>query len=295
MEFLKKYGPQKLFGNKDANNGLSNYVPGASNSESESSIMKLAFLILVFFVFLLLFRVGLRIVTYFVAPSDSPYLVSGVADAKQMIEIPQDPGTKNAVTIKRSTNEEDGVEFTYSVWIYIDDLEYKKGQYRHIFHKGEESINFDDDNVGVGINYPNNAPGLYIAPNTNNLLVVMNTFQNIIEKVSINNVPLNKWVNVVIRCDNRTLDVYVNGSISRRHILSGLPHQNYGNVFVSLNGGFDGYTSRLRYYDYAIGTREIDKKIAIGPSTDIKTDDALQNQDYNYLSFKWYTTGQLAK
>jgi|TARA_B110000305_G_C19339622_1_gene588410 hypothetical protein len=295
MEFLKKYGPQKLFGNKDANNGLSNYVPGASNSESESSIMKLAFLILVFFVFLLLFRVGLRIVTYFVAPSDSPYLVSGVADAKQMIEIPQDPGTKNAVTIKRSTNEEDGVEFTYSVWIYIDDLEYKKGQYRHIFHKGEESINFDDDNVGVGINYPNNAPGLYIAPNTNNLLVVMNTFQNIIEKVSINNVPLNKWVNVVIRCDNRTLDVYVNGSISRRHILSGLPHQNYGNVFVSLNGGFDGYTSRLRYYDYAIGTREIDKIIAIGPSTDIKTDDALQNQDYNYLSFKWYTTGQLAK
>ena len=32
------------------------------------------------------------------------------------------------------------------------------------------------NNPPIGMNYPNNAPGLYITPYTNNLLVVMNTF-----------------------------------------------------------------------------------------------------------------------
>ena len=37
----------------------------------------------------------------------------------------------------------------------------------------------------------------------------------------------------MIRCENRTLDAYINGTIVKRHILTGVPRQNYGNVYVS--------------------------------------------------------------
>ena len=57
-----------------------------------------------------------------------------------------------------------------------------------------------------GLIYPNNAPGLYIAPNTKTLVVMMNTFHVINEKTVIPDIPLNKWVNV-IRCQKTIVDV----------------------------------------------------------------------------------------
>jgi hypothetical protein len=81
-----------------------------------------------------------------------------------------------------------------------------------------------------GMIQPNNAPGLYIAPNTNALVIVMNTYNVINEETLIPDIPLNKWINVIIRCQNTTLDVYINGIISRSIHLLGVPKQNYGDV-----------------------------------------------------------------
>jgi hypothetical protein len=54
----------------------------------------------------------------------------------------------------------------------------------------------------------------------------MNTFNVINEEITIPDVPLNKWVNVIIRCQNTTLDVYINGTITRSVELTGVPKQN---------------------------------------------------------------------
>jgi len=100
-----------------------------------------------------------------------------------------------------------------------------------------------------GMVQPNNAPGLYIAPDTNALVVVMNTFEHIKEEMIIPDIPLNKWINVIIRVDEQhKLDAYVNGNLIRRHIMKSIPRQNYGDVYVSMNGGFSGYTSSLQYF-----------------------------------------------
>jgi hypothetical protein len=174
------------------------------------------------------------------------------------------------------------------VWIYIDNFQYQEGKYKHIFHKGNSDLESN------GLNFPNNAPGLYIAPNTNALIVMMNTYNVINEEVVIPDIPMNKWVNVIIRCQNTTLDVYINGTITRSVQLMGVPKQNYGDVYVAANGGFNGNISNLWYYNYALGTSEISNLVTNGPNTKMTSVSSSANdlsKDTDYLSLRWYFYG----
>jgi hypothetical protein len=132
---------------------------------------------------------------------------------------------------------------------------------------------------------------MYIAPNTNDLVVFMNTFNVINEKITISNIPLNKWINVIIRCQNTTLDVYVNGTITKSQELIGVPKQNYGNVYIGQNNGFSGYISNLWYYDYALGTTEIQDMVVKGPNTNTVGNPAMTMKNPNYLSLRWFFFG----
>jgi len=210
-------------------------------------------------------------------------------DAKQMLVITQDPSLKGSQPIMRSANDVQGMEFTWSVWIYVDDFVYKQNEYKHIFHKGNDDINVSKP--PIGLNYPNNAPGLYITPTTNNLVVIMNTFDSINEEILIKDLPLNKWVNVILRLNNQhQLDIYINGTLTKRHMLKGVAKQNYGDVYVSMNGGFSGYTSELRYFEEAIGTNKIQQIVNDGPNMKMNSTDLTQSKPH-YLSTRWYFAG----
>jgi len=253
--------------------------------ESNSLVAKMAFLLLVLFGFILALRLGISVISYFISPSTNPHLIDGMVDGKQLLIFPQDPNASGAKTISRSINAQNGIEFTWSVWVFIDDLQYNSGKYRHVFHKGNDNL------ANNGLNFPNNAPGLYIAPNTNAFVIIMNTYDTINEEITIPDIPINKWVNVIIRCQNKTLDVYINGTISRSIKLIGVPKQNYGNVFIGMNGGFSGYVSNLWYYNYALGTSAIQGITQSGPNNKMTGSNAVTMQNPNYLSMRWYFYG----
>lgn len=256
---------------------------------SNSLVARISFLLLVILIFIVVLQLSIQVVAWFFARSTSPHLIDGMVDAKQMLIIPQDPSSNGAKTISRSVNDTAGIEFSWSVWIFIDDLQYQAGQYRHIFHKGNDNISTDPETKGL--NFPNNAPGLYIAPDTNKLVVIMNTYNVINEEIDIPDIPLNKWVNVIIRCRNTTLDVYINGTITKSTQLMGVPKQNYGNVYVAMNGGFSGYISNLWYYDYGLGTTAIQSLVKGGPNTKMSSSSAMSMINPNYLSLRWYFYG----
>lgn len=251
---------------------------------SNSLVAKFAFLLAVIFGFIILLKFGVSIIAYFMSSSQSPHLIDGMVDAKNSIIFSQDPSGNNnrSATIYRSVNATDGLEFTWSVWIYINSLQYLQGQYRNIFYKGNSNL------ATSGLNFPNNAPGLYLSPESNNLLVIMNTFDVINEEITVPDIPLNKWLNVIIRCQNTTLDVYINGTIARSLQLTSIPKQNYGNVYVAMNGGFDGYISNLWYYNYALGTVGIQNIAMSGPNTKMIGDNGINLKNTNYLSLRWF-------
>lgn len=251
---------------------------------SNNLVARLSFLLLVIFLFVVILQLLISLIGWFLNPSDSPKLINGMVNASQMLIIPQDPSQTNAKTISRSVNSPNGIEFTWSVWIFINDIGYNS-TYQHIFHKGNYTL------ASNGLNEPNNAPGLYISPYTNELTVIMNTYNVIDEQITIPDIPLNKWVNVIIRCRNTSLDVYINGTIAKSMELFGVPKQNYGNIYVGLNGGFNGNVSNLWYYNYALGTIEIQNLVKRGPNTKMVGSSAMSMKNPNYLSLRWYFYG----
>tara|TARA_B110000046_G_scaffold186045_1_gene231834 strand:- start:3264 stop:4136 length:873 start_codon:yes stop_codon:yes gene_type:complete len=252
---------------------------GAEIFSSQSVWAKVVFLILVIIVFIILLRTLTSLVTWFFAPSSSPYLVKGLKNAKKLLIIPQDPKNSHSIPIIRSNNERGGIEFTWTVWLYIDDLEYKSGQRRHVFHKGSD---WDSKEAKP---YPNNGPGLYIHPNRNTFIIAMNTFQDVVEEVEVNDFPLNKWINVAIRQRGNIMDVFINGEIALRHVFDSVPKQNYGKVFVNMNGGFSGNMSDLWYHNYSLSGTQIAGIVENGPDL---TNREQQSSTPPYFSLQWY-------
>jgi hypothetical protein len=255
--------------------------------ESNSFVAKLSFLLLVIFAFYIILHLGIYLLSILITRSSSPKIINGMINAKNNTLIfPQNPSLSNAVPIFKSDNASDGIEFTWSVWLFISNI---GSTYQHVFNKGNSDIQED------GLSEPNNAPGLYIMPNTNKLLVQMNTFNVINEQVIIPNIPMNKWVSVIIICKNNELNIYINGVIAKSHLLHGVPKQNYGDVNVGLNGGFDGYISNLFYYNYALGIQDIQSLVTKGPNTTLSSvaTSTLPTADKtaDYLSLRWYISG----
>ena len=264
--------------------GSNKYISGTQDFlNSNSYVAMFTFLILVVVVFVILMRIGTFILGKMFRPDNNPHLIKGMKIAKKPIVVKQDPSVSGSKPVMRSKNQQDGIEFSYSVWLYIDDLEYKKGQYKHIFHKGNDEFRTNGDSNGI--NAPNNAPGLYLDKYTNNLIIIMNTFSNINERVTVQDIPLNKWINVVIRVEGEKMDVYINGTIVLRHKFNGVPKQNYGDVYVNMNGGYSGMLSDLWYHDYSLSTTEILNIVNDGP--DMTSGESLDVKP-PYFSLRWY-------
>jgi hypothetical protein len=122
----------------------------------------------------------------------------------------------------------------------------------------------------------------------------MNTFDTINEEITISDIPINKWINIIIRCRNTTIDTYVNGVVTKSVKLVGVPKQNYGDVYLSLNGGFSGNTSDLSYYDYALATSDIRDIMEDGPNTKLVSpsgNSPTSKNNLDYLSLRWYFYG----
>jgi hypothetical protein len=254
--------------------------------ESNSIVAKISFLLLIIVLFVILLKISISIIFWYMNPDNSIVLLNGMSDASQMYTFTQDPNIDGSLTIQKSNNKTNGIEFTWSIWIFIKDTP-PIDTYQHIFHKG--NYYFETN----GLNQPNNAPGLYITPDLNHtksksLTLIMNTYDVINEKIIIDDITLNKWVNVIIRVENKTLDVYINGIITNSHNLKNVPKQNYGDVYLCANGGFSGSVSNLIYYTHGLGISEIQNISLSGPNTRAVSSSLTGQTKSDYYSLRWY-------
>lgn len=262
-------------------------------SEKNSTVSKFVFVLFIVIVFGLLIRVGVYIISLFAMPQKSPIVVNGMLSTKSLTKYQVNPSHSNSKPILRSVNENQGMEFTWSTWVFIDNASAGVNKNpKRIFSKG--------GNSETGNAFAMNSPGLYlydgVTSNTNAIGIVMTTFDdtgpkdslgNIHERV-IKNIPIQKWVNVITRVQNRTIDIYVNGVLSIRDNLPQVIKQNYGDIFVGDDAnGMDGFISSLRYFDHAIGNMKIQEIIQQGPNLKMIGNKNLESAP-PYLATRWY-------
>lgn len=291
--------------NSTLNEFSSANVMNASNEflNSNSIVAKFAFLLLVLIVFIGLLRIGMMLIAYILSPSKQPYLVKGLIQGNVPITIRQDPADGSSAVVYRSNNQNGGIEFTWTVWLYINSLDTSNPKkHSHIFNKGNNTYSNADDNTR-GIATVNNSPGVYIDTNitgnsTNAILILMDVLKmsNGDPQKSLQltvPVPLVNWIHLAIRLQNYNLECYLNGTlISSVTFGENVPKQNYDDVHINQNGGFNGNMSNLRYYNYALTAIDINSIYNFGPNLTPSNLETKPSSTYDYLSTKWYAAFQ---
>lgn len=250
---------------------------------SNTIIAKFAFVILVIIVFLFLLSLGVKVLSYFFTPVNNPMIINGILEGNNDRTITVDPTLKTSKPILRSNNQKTGLEFTWSVWLFIknirDDI-----PLNHIFNKGTGGDNDFNKDTGLATM---NCPGLYLTKNAT-LKIVLDSTNNTENMLEVPNIPFNKWFHVAIRVENTILDVYINGTLTERSISRSVPRQNFYDTHVCKKGGFQGQLSNLQYYNSALSVIQINNIVFWGPNLTQSSLPSYNTTDY--LSPAWYST-----
>ena len=277
---------------------ISNMSDSLTNSEN-SQLIQVVFAVIIFLVLFFVYKVISNVIyKRTTKQNDTPVILNGLVDASYGKEIKQDPNNKNSKTLLRSQNE-NGIEYTYSVWMYIDNKTWdvNSSKWKHVLHKGPNIVDFKN-------NVPNlppediveiQCPGIWIHPKENTLRLYVNTYSEIAEYVKITNLPVKKWIHLVYSQSNFTAKIYINGRIKTVHELATLPRQNYYNLYLTQNDGFSGYLSTMQYFNYEVPYSKIIDITKAGPSlteatndTSISAEHANLSSNLPYLSNKWW-------
>lgn len=286
--------------------------------ESNSYVAKFAFVLMVLIVFYILMKVVVIVLSYFMLPSLSPYVLDGTASGDSLpIYVPQDPALSDSIFISRSMNENGGLEYTWSAWFLINTPPSTVDKYSRIFSKGGEG----SKHSVTGIYYPNNAPGLYIKVTEDvkindsdrkdtgkniTLIAVVDvngkqasgataSIDNMNEQLVATDIPMKKWVNAIIRVTNNVIDLYINGRLVQRKKTIGIPVQNYGKINIGETkpaDKFNGFISTIQYFNYSIGANKISSIVDEGPVLKMVGGEGAENAAADsagtYLSNNWF-------
>ena len=186
---------------------------------------------------------------------------------------------KNAVQIKASKlpGNKASVDFTFCIWVYVDNWQYRYGEEKVIFRRVDANGNA--------------SPMVALGSATNDLSVSMTVFNadgkggaTPTQPWQINNIPIQKWCSIIISTNNRAVDTYIDGKLVNTHVLSGVPSMNKAApVILCPDGGFSGETSKFRYIARTVSPREAYEIYREGPGGNWLID--LLNQYKLKLSF----------
>jgi len=196
-------------------------------------------------------------------------------------------------------NKNNSSNFTYSMWIYVDDWNYNFGQekvvldrlnsptvvlgdkpntlkvYMNYYDSSKTTFSSEDPapampmnaattaackacadgytcacdscNAGVPENGDADADAAYAA-----LMAASSKAKTKVNTCLIENIPIQKWVNIIVSLYGLTLDIYLDGKLVRTCVMPSVPKINNGaNLNVTSKGGFSGWTSDFTFWSNA--------------------------------------------
>lgn len=211
-------------------------------------------------------------------------------DNNEVLSSPQ--SAKNVYTINGEELKKSDGPMGLSCWIYIDNWNDKYGEDKTIIesnniyfptitldsHKNDlkvsvnvyetdiSSINYSPEQLEFELDDNGYSFGTYnkidCSSATNTILLNNGEDTRIAcpsngnpEDVIIENINIQKWVNVLVTFNNRTLDVYINGKLVKSKPFNNIIINGNGykdDILITPNGGFGGFISKVQYFPYFI-------------------------------------------
>lgn len=146
--------------------------------------------------------------------------------------------------------------YTYSFWLYINGEpndnnywgNYRFNEWKHVLHRGGKLV---DGRVKF------QSPGFWLSPSTNTLYAAISTKSDI-EYITLGDIDLDKWVNIVFVINQTTIEIYKNCKLEKTYTLYN-PIINVGqtDLLITQNGGFAGNIAYLQYFNRALQPGDI--------------------------------------
>ena len=186
----------------------------------------------------------------------------------------------------------EGGEFTISTWIYISDWHHRANKNKAILRIGGKTdqsssaaTNFDTIRMYLGAV----TPTLHVRLDSKNRDVSSSdtgnsldtstytmTYDNVqtgsglldsSRTCDIREIPMQRWVNIAVAVNGKTVDVYIDGKLSRSCVLSNpfkVDSSGYTGVALEKEG-FGGQIANMIMYDTALNPEVIYKNYMAGP------------------------------
>jgi len=179
----------------------------------------------------------------------------------------------------------EGGEFTISSWIYVNNWSYHVNMNKPIVLIG--GPNFDTLRMYIGATKPTlkvrfhtkdtsttttstntealpkaTRNAIFNTPQTDSGLLDVSTICDLPE------IDLQRWVNLTVAVNGRTVDVYVDGKLARSCVLPANFKVDSGGYSAALLpfGGFGGQISTTTMYDAALNPEAVYKNYMVGPA-----------------------------
>ena len=178
--------------------------------------------------------------------------------------------------------------FMLSVWFYIDNWGNNISQEKNILFMATSNtsrtatgLSSPVSGLSTRIVLPTPSPTTILPKNINialdkydnNLFIDIECFpdkesengKTIYTRYKIPNIPVQKWNNLTLSVDTRTLDVYLDGKLRNSFIMHGLYKNAYDtsikkNIYLGYvspaNIGFEGFITRVRYIGDSINPQD---------------------------------------
>jgi hypothetical protein len=171
----------------------------------------------------------------------------------QLVDTPTPANNPTTIAAKDLPALTKNASFSISTWVYIQDWNYKFGNIKNILTYNQlgasSPLSFDLDAF------------------ENNLLINYNTYVNEYttdvsaqtHQIVINNMNIQKWVNVVCCFSANKIDTYINGklvdtTVNQFPLYVGTTQ---GDITLGANGGYSGTISNTRYYSKFLSPSEV--------------------------------------
>jgi|MDSV01.2.fsa_nt_gb hypothetical protein len=144
--------------------------------------------------------------------------------------------------------------FSLSIWFYVSSWNTAGGD-KYILHRTDNSEN---DEIAV-----------YLGESSNDLFVRFTSEDDTSTTCEVKNIPLQKWINLVLVKYGEVMDIYIDGKLIKSCVSSAsndqsktpdlqpiLLHGKYSNGEV-VEQSFTGYTTHLKYYNSTLNPSQV--------------------------------------